>query len=283
MAKHSQDYRDFLKEKILRKKEENTKYTQSFFANKMGVSKSYLTAVFAHKKHLSADKLDRLCDCLKLNEDECLSILILYSKQNQSQKYLTKMLGSLQRDHRMSTAGATKKLPSFSKNEKKLTSDEAKSALFALMSGIPNGDLQKAHAALRNKSISLNEVKSAVAWLVKNEFLRLENIDGVKKYKAIQSYARSQHPAGPQKYIPWMENAIQVLNGPEHFKPARIQSLTYSFDEKNILELQEEYTNFFKRIHELSNRTETHGKVYVIYLQNLFYTLASIDNTPEST
>ncbi|WP_374077345.1 TIGR02147 family protein [Bdellovibrio bacteriovorus] len=283
MAKHSQDYRDLLKDKVLQKKEDNPKYTQSYFASKIGVSKSYLTAVFAHKKHLSADKLDQLCDCLKLDDDDGLTMLILYSKQNQSQKYLTKMLRALQRDHRVTTAGATKKLPSFSKSEKKLVSDEARSALFALMSSIPNGDPQKAHAALRNKSISLGEVKNAIAWLVKNEFLRLENINGVKKYTPLQSYIRSQHPAGPQKYIPWMENAIQVLNEPEPFRPARIQSLTFSFDESNLLELQEEYAAFLKRIQDLSNTTKTDGKVYVIYLQNLFYTLASIDNTSEST
>lgn len=283
MAKQSQDYRDFLKEKILQKKEETPRYTQSFYANKMNVSKSYLTAVLAHKKHLSADKLDRLCGCLKLNEDECLTLLILYSRQNQSQKYFTKILRSLQREHRLSTAAATKQIPSFSKDERELAVDETRSVLFALMSSIPNGDLQKAHAALRNRSISLNDVKKTVTWLVNNKFLKLENNDGVKRYKAVQSYTRSQHPPGLQKYIPWMENAIQVMSGPEAFKPVRIQSLTFSFDENNIVELQEEYTAFFRRIQELSNTTKTNGKVYVTYLQNLYYTLASIDNTPENT
>lgn len=279
MGKQAQDYRNLLKEQILLKKEKNAKYTQSYFAKKMEVSKSYLAAVLAFKKHLSADKLDILCRTLKLNEDECLSVLISYAKQVQSQKYLAKTVYDLQHTHRF--YASARKLTKMSIAEKNLTTDEVRSTLFALMSSIPDGSAEKAHASLRNKAITLSEVKKDLAWLEEKDFLKSENVEGKKKYKAIQSYMRGNLPPGPQKYIPWLENAIQVFQAAESYRPMRVQSLTFSFDDKALLQLQDEYSNFVQRIKDLSDNSSKDGPVFVLYLQNLFYTLASIDNTAE--
>ncbi|MEK2644430.1 hypothetical protein [Bdellovibrio sp. BCCA] len=281
MGKQPQDYRDLLKAHILQKKEKNARYTQSYFAQKMDVSKSYLAAVLACKKHLSADKLDILCRALQMKPDDCMSLLISYASQVQSQKYLMKTVAALHYEYRLYSA--TRDLRNMSRAEKALLTDEVRSTLFSLMSSIPNGNVQKAHATLRNKKISLAEVKSALAWLEDNDFLKLETHRGGKKYKAIQSYLRGSSQPGPQKYIPWLENAIEVLENPEQYSPLRVQSSTFSFDDKTLLQLQDEYTKFLQRTKELSDQSSNEGKVIVLYLQNLFYTLAAIDNSIEDS
>lgn len=280
MGKSGQDYRNILKERLALKKQDGTKYTQSYFARKMGVSKSYLTAVLSCKKHLSAEKLDLLCRALQLGEEDCLAVLLSYSQQVHSQKYLSKTLSSLIHTHRLfSTARTIKRM---SPAEKSLTVDEVRSTLFSLMSSIPNGDVGRAHAVFRNKDISLSEAKKALTWLEKNNFLTLENNEGKKRYKARQSYISNQLPAGFQKYIPWTENIIHMMHQPEAYRPARVQSMTFSFNDQTLLQLQDAYTAFRARIKELSDQSAPEGKVYVLYLQNVFYTLASIDNSEEA-
>ncbi len=279
MSKTNLDYRELLKDKILLKKESHARYSQSFYAKKIDVSKSYLAAVLAQKKHLAVKKLDLLCEALKLNEDECLSVMISHAQLHKSGKYLIKVLRNAQYEHRIGVASSKKSIEQFSRSEKALHVDEVRSALFALMSSVPHGDIKKAHECLRNKSITLGETKKALDWLVENSFLTLENRNGEKKYVAIQDYIRSQDPPGMQKYIPWAERSISVLSNARQFSPMRIQSLTFSFDENGLLKLQEEYTAFRQRIQDLSRMTKKDGKVFILYIQNLNYTLASLDNS----
>lgn len=279
MAKSMQDYRELLKNHIILKKQVNSRHSQSFYAKKVGVSKSYLTAVFTKKKHLSAERLDKLCECLRLNEEDTLSVMIPYARLCQSQKHFSKTLKQIQMQHRILKAAGTKRLSTFSGREKILFSDELRSTLFSLMPSIPQGDVQKAHEALRCKSISLEETKDSVAWLVKNGFLRIVEDNGVKRYEAIQSYVRSQKPASAQKYIPWLENSIQALSDPPSFRPMRIQSMTFSFDENTLEQLHSEYSLLIQRIQELDRLSQTNGKVFVMHVHHMLYTLASAENS----
>lgn len=269
------DYRDQLKNLVLDKKSQDKIFSQSFYAKKILVSRSYLTQVLNKKKHLSYEKLDQLCSILKIDDRKSLQILESYLRLTESKSYLTKSVRKcldLYSHKENSLVGAT---TPFSNPEKVLVSAPLKSLLLAICCDYIS--LHEIESSMRDKTFDSFMIKEELQWLLKKGFLKKKQEAGKALYKSVPGFIGTDlSPAGTAKYLAWLEHVAKAISHPEKYRPGRIQSLVLSFDDDAISKLQSELDQTRLRILELSENSQTKNSK-AIYIQNLLFTLASRD------
>lgn len=265
------DYRDQLRELLSARKSEKKILSQSYYAQKISASPSYLTQVLSKKKHLSYEKLDKLCAVLKLDSQQSLQILESFLRLTESNKYLLRPI----RECLDLYAHRDRSLMVFSKPEKAIASDPLKSLLLAIC--CDHTSVREIEAYLRDKNFTSASIKEGLKWLLKNGFLE-KNTDAVPEtYKAVPSFVGTEvSPSRPEKYLAWLEHVTHAITHPEKYRPGRIQSLVLSFDDEAISKLQSEFNRMRAVIVELSENSSAE-KSKAIYIQNLFMTFANRD------
>lgn len=265
------NYRDILKAILEEHKSKNLKHSQSYYAQKIGTSRSFLNLVFSKKKHLSLEKLDKLCRVLNLSPELCLHVLKSFLQETSEQKYLTKALKSYITYFELTQKHKIRNLEMMSGIEKKVLSSPLKSIILAICAH--SMTLQQIHDSLHDKTIDKRMVLKTLSWLVENKYIKKSVKDGDSYFTATELFLKTDEPgAGVKKYLPWLPIIADSLNHPELSRPGRIQSFTLSFDDEALAELSAEMTRLADRIFELSEKSE---KTKAVYIQNFVGTLAS--------
>lgn len=269
--KSKNDYRDILKARITVKISENPRLSQAAFARRIGVSRAFLALVLAKKKHLPAERLDRLCRALRLKSLDVVQITRSFLRQTTKGNYLSEALRDYDAFH---TAAASRaKRTEFSIDEKKLAGEILTAVLFSLAPHLENIDPGSIAAALKDK-FDAAVVAQTLEWLEEKKFLHKKTIEGRPRYVARESYIRTDsQPSGPAKYLPWLEKLAEAFQNPLKYGPLRVQSSLFSFDRDGYQKLNEECGRFIERIREISDAS-TDENVRAIYLMNCYVTLA---------
>lgn len=266
------NYRDLLKEILEENKTKNPKLSQSYYAQKIGTSRSFLNLVFTKKKHLSLEKLDLLCRYLKISPEMCLKVLRSFLQETSKQKYLTQALKNyissfeiIQNHHRSAD------LELMSKLDKQILSSPLRSIIVAICAHPLT--LTQIHESIHDKSTDRKMVLKALSWLVENGYVQKISKAEENYYQATALFLKTDLTnVGIKKYLPWLPVIEDSLNHPEYYRPGRIQSFTLSFDDAALVELSNEFTRLADRIFELSEKSE---KTKAVYIQSCVLTLAS--------
>lgn len=265
------NYRDILKTILEDHKNKNINHSQSFYAQKIGTSRSYLNLVLTKKKHLSLEKLDLLCRVLKLSPDLCLAVLRSFLRETSKQKYLTKALKNYITSFELIQKHNQVNLDVMARIDKQVLGSPLKSIVLAICAR----DMSSAeiHESLHDKSIDRKMVQETLAWLVEQNYLQKTTLNGEHFYLAKEAFLKTDPSnLGPKKYLPWLPVVADCLSHPELYRPGRIQSLTLSFDDEALAELSQELTRLADKILELSEKSK---KTKAVYVQNFVMTLAS--------
>lgn len=276
MKSKKNDYRDLLRECLEDRKMASSRLSQAFYAKKIGISKSFLTAVLKRKKHLSANRLDALCSALKLTDSECLKVVTSFLG-SQEMSYMGKVLSRVQQVYGLKKYFKEEQLPEPSVQERSMYDDFLKRTLFCLMDNVKSGLAVDAHKALRDRSISLKEVEKALAWLMQEGLLQKlarPEFPYVQKNPLFKTDSREQLARRARN---WFEKSVEMLKDVDSYKPAHVQTLCVTLDEAAVHELQRAYDDLGAKIFALSAQSSK-DHVTVVQVQNLFYSVASVQN-----
>jgi transcriptional regulator with XRE-family HTH domain len=273
MKNKAQDYRDYLKELIENKKSSRASNSSADYARKLKISRSFLAQVFAKKKHLSLEKLNDLCVLLKVPPGDSMALLENFLEQIHSAKYLATSVRKAKNQYFSYEKSTVGKLTSASRTQKNVLGDPLKSILLAACcSDIGLAGIQK---ALHLKDIEISVLKKNLTWLADNDFLSVKVANGEVLYKSKNPFVTTDRSAtGVAKYLPWLPYIERTLMNPIDFIPGRIQSHTGHFDDAAIAELIKAGDEYRQRFLELSDNSSL-DKAKILYLQNIFFTLAT--------
>lgn len=276
MKQKKNDYRDFLRDCLEQRKAASPRLSQAYYAQRVGVSKSFLTAVLKKKKHLSTVRLDALCSSLKLTDGECLSVMTSFLSTHQV-SYTGKALARVQQVYGLKKNFKEDRLERPSAKERALYDDFLKRTLFCLMDNIKSGLAVDAHKALRDRSFSLTDVEKALGWLVQEGFLQ-KLARAEFPYVQLRPLLKTDHREQlVRRAQSWFEMSLEMLKDVDSYKPAHVQTLCVTLDETALKELQKEYDHLSAKVFALSQQSAK-DQVTIVQIQNLFYSVASLQN-----